>query len=52
MDGDRKYRQSGYQDSDRPSNGERKEGQRPPRPADLAQCRTLPDRVFRASYNL
>ena len=32
MDADRKYRQSGYQDSDRPSSGERKEGQRPPRP--------------------
>jgi hypothetical protein len=30
---DRKYRQHGYQDSDRPSNGERKEGQRPPRPS-------------------
>jgi len=30
---DRKYRQAGYQDSDRPSNGERKEGQKPPRPA-------------------
>jgi hypothetical protein len=33
MDADRKYRQSGYQDSDRPSNAERKDGQRPPRPS-------------------
>jgi hypothetical protein len=32
MDADRKYRQNGYQDSDR-SNNERKEGQKPPRPA-------------------
>lgn len=32
MDADRKYRQHGYQDSDRPSSGERKEGQRPPKP--------------------
>lgn len=33
MDADRKYRQHGYMDSDRPSNAERKDGQKPPRPA-------------------
>jgi hypothetical protein len=32
MDADRKYRQAGYQDSDRSSNGERKEGQKTPKP--------------------
>jgi hypothetical protein len=32
MDADRKYRQAGYQDSDRSSTGERKEGQKPPKP--------------------
>ena len=32
MDADRKYRQSGYQDSDRSSSGERKEGQKAPKP--------------------
>jgi len=32
MDADRKYRQHGYMDSDRP-NAERKDGQKPPRPS-------------------
>jgi hypothetical protein len=32
MDADRKYRQAGYQDSDRSSNNDRKESQKPPRP--------------------
>lgn len=32
MDGDRKYRQNGYQDSDRSSNGFRTNGNRPDRP--------------------
>ena len=44
MDGDRKYRQAGYQDSDRPSNGERKEGQQAAAASrtshDAGSCRT------------
>jgi hypothetical protein len=32
MDADRKYRQAGYQDSDRSPNNDRKDGQKPPRP--------------------